>query len=33
MIPVGVTVTKEGAVLISEDANGAIWRVRWAGGG
>ncbi len=31
--PVGVTVTKEGAVLISEDANGAIWRVRWAGGG
>ena len=29
--PVGVTVSKTGALLISEDANGTIWRVRWTG--
>ena len=30
--PVGVTVDKEGALLVSEDAAGTIWRVTWEGG-
>jgi glucose/arabinose dehydrogenase len=25
--PVGVTVTRDGALLVSEDGNGTIWRV------
>ncbi len=29
--PVGVTITREGALLFSEDANGTLWRVRWMG--
>jgi glucose/arabinose dehydrogenase len=31
--PTGVTVTSDGALLISEDGNGTIWRVTYAGGG
>ena len=27
--PVGVAVTKDGALLVSEDGNGTIWRVSW----
>ena len=27
--PVGVTVTRDGALLVSEDASGTIWRVSW----
>ncbi len=30
--PVGIAIAKDGALLISEDANGTIWRVRWVGG-
>jgi glucose/arabinose dehydrogenase len=29
--PVGVTVDKDGALLISEDASGTIWRVSYTG--
>jgi glucose/arabinose dehydrogenase len=29
--PVGVTVDREGALLVSEDAGGTIWRVTWEG--
>jgi glucose/arabinose dehydrogenase len=29
--PVGVTVTRDGAVLVSEDGNGTIWRIDWTG--
>ena len=25
--PVGVTVTRDGALLVSEDGNGTIWRI------
>ena len=27
--PVGITVTKDGALLVSEDGNKTIWRVRY----
>ena len=27
--PVGVTVDRDGALLVSEDANGTVWRVSW----
>lgn len=30
--PVGVTVTSDGALLVSEDGNGTIWRVAYTGG-
>ncbi len=30
--PVGVTVTADGALLVSEDGNGTIWRVDYTGG-
>jgi glucose/arabinose dehydrogenase len=30
--PVGVTVAADGALLVSEDANGTIWRVAYHGG-
>ncbi|MBN8873031.1 MAG: sorbosone dehydrogenase family protein [Rhodospirillales bacterium] len=29
--PVGVTVAPDGALLVSEDGNGTIWRVAWRG--
>jgi glucose/arabinose dehydrogenase len=29
--PVGVTVTHDGALLVSEDGNGTIWRITWRG--
>jgi glucose/arabinose dehydrogenase len=29
--PVGVTVDKDGALLVSEDANGTIWRISYSG--
>jgi glucose/arabinose dehydrogenase len=29
--PVGITVTKDGSLLISEDGNGTIWRVSYGG--
>jgi len=29
--PVGVTVAKDGALLVSEDANGVVWRVAYTG--
>ena len=29
--PVDVAVTKDGALLVTDDAAGAIWRVRWKG--
>jgi glucose/arabinose dehydrogenase len=29
--PVGVAVDKDGALLVSEDANGTIWRITYAG--
>jgi glucose/arabinose dehydrogenase len=29
--PVGLTVTQDGALLVSEDANGTIWRITWHG--
>ncbi len=29
--PVGVTTTDDGALLVSEDASGTIWRVTWEG--
>jgi glucose/arabinose dehydrogenase len=29
--PVGVTVDRQGALLVSEDAGGTIWRVTWTG--
>jgi glucose/arabinose dehydrogenase len=31
--PVGVTVTADGALLVSEDGNGTIWRISSVGGG
>jgi glucose/arabinose dehydrogenase len=30
--PVGVAVAHDGALLVSEDANGTIWRVSYRGG-
>jgi glucose/arabinose dehydrogenase len=30
--PVGVAVADDGALLVSEDANGTIWRVSYSGG-
>jgi glucose/arabinose dehydrogenase len=30
--PVGVAVTHDGAVLVSDDGNGMIWRVFYSGG-
>jgi glucose/arabinose dehydrogenase len=30
--PVGVTVAKDGALLVCDDASAAIWRIRWTGG-
>jgi len=30
--PVGVAVDKDGALLVSEDANGTIWRISYSGG-
>jgi glucose/arabinose dehydrogenase len=30
--PVGVTVTADGALLVSEDGNGTIWRIAYTGG-
>jgi glucose/arabinose dehydrogenase len=29
--PVGVTVDKDGALLLSEDASGTIWRITYTG--
>ena len=29
--PVGVTVDNDGALLISEDASGTIWRITYSG--
>ena len=29
--PVGVTVTGDGALLVSEDGNGTLWRIAWKG--
>ena len=29
--PVGVAVDKDGALLVSEDANGTIWRIAYSG--
>jgi glucose/arabinose dehydrogenase len=29
--PVGVAVTRDGSLLVSEDGNGTIWRVSWRG--
>jgi glucose/arabinose dehydrogenase len=29
--PVGVAVTKDGALLVSEDAGGTIWRISYSG--
>ena len=29
--PVGVAVDKDGALLVSEDANGTIWRITYSG--
>ena len=29
--PVGVTATRDGALLVSEDASGTVWRVSWRG--
>ena len=29
--PVGITVTADGALLVSEDGNGTIWRITWQG--
>ena len=29
--PVGVAVDKDGALLVSEDANGTIWRIAYTG--
>src|SRR5262249_11515494 len=29
--PVGVTVARDGALLVSEDGNGTIWRIIWRG--
>jgi glucose/arabinose dehydrogenase len=28
--PVGVTIAKDGSLLVSEDGNGTIWRVSYA---
>ena len=30
--PVGITVTRDGALLVSEDGNGTIWRISYKGG-
>ena len=30
--PVGVAVAHDGSLLVSEDGNGSIWRVSYAGG-
>jgi hypothetical protein len=29
--PVGVTVAKDGSLLVTEDAGGTVWRVAWTG--
>jgi len=29
--PVGVSVNKEGALLVSEDASGTIWQITYTG--
>jgi hypothetical protein len=29
--PVGVTVDKDGALLVSEDASGTVWRITYSG--
>ena len=29
--PVGVTVDKDGALLVSEDSSGTIWRISYTG--
>ena len=29
--PVGVTVAKDGALLVSEDASGTVWRISYTG--
>jgi glucose/arabinose dehydrogenase len=29
--PVGVAVAHDGALLVSEDGNGTIWRITWRG--
>jgi glucose/arabinose dehydrogenase len=29
--PVGVAVDKDGALLVSEDASGTIWRITYSG--
>jgi glucose/arabinose dehydrogenase len=29
--PVGVAVDKDGALLVSEDASGTVWRITYAG--
>jgi glucose/arabinose dehydrogenase len=31
--PVGLTIARDGSLLISEDGNGTLWRVTYAGGG
>ncbi len=30
--PVGVAVARDGALLVSEDGNGTVWRVSYRGG-
>jgi glucose/arabinose dehydrogenase len=30
--PVGVVVAHDGALIVSEDANGTLWRITWRGG-
>ena len=30
--PVGIAAAQDGALLVSEDANGTIWRVSYSGG-
>jgi glucose/arabinose dehydrogenase len=29
--PMGIAVTRDGALLVNDDANGAIWRVSYVG--
>ena len=31
--PVGVAVAHDGALLVTEDGNGTLWRIAYAGGG
>ncbi|MBV8427078.1 MAG: sorbosone dehydrogenase family protein, partial [Hyphomicrobiales bacterium] len=30
--PVGIAVAHDGALIVSEDANGTLWRITWLGG-